>query len=85
MSSNGPYPDTIDWRTKGNYVTDVKNQVDFTSSLKMHPSPEMFHKAPVLFQGGCGSCWTFSTTGCLESVTAIAKGKLLQLVTAQSY
>ncbi len=27
MSSNGPYPDMIDWRTKGNYVTDVKNQV----------------------------------------------------------
>uniref|UniRef100_A0A3Q3FWP4 Cathepsin propeptide inhibitor domain-containing protein n=1 Tax=Labrus bergylta TaxID=56723 RepID=A0A3Q3FWP4_9LABR len=25
--SNGPYPDSIDWRKKGNYVTAVKNQV----------------------------------------------------------
>lgn len=55
-SSNKPLPDSIDWRKKGNYVTDVKNQ------------------------GNCGSCWTFSTTGCLESVIAIATGKLVPLV-----
>ncbi|KAL2088805.1 hypothetical protein ACEWY4_015704 [Coilia grayii] len=51
----GPYPDSVDWRARGNYVTPVKTQ------------------------GHCGSCWTFSTTGCLESVTAIATGKLLEL------
>lgn len=55
LSSEGPQVDSIDWRKKGNYVTDVKDQ------------------------GGCGSCWTFSTTGCLESVTAIATGKLVPL------
>ncbi|XP_032439306.1 pro-cathepsin H [Xiphophorus hellerii] len=55
FSSNGPHPDSIDWRKKGDYITPVKNQ------------------------GSCGSCWTFSTTGCLESVTAISTGKLLPL------
>ncbi|XP_014106542.1 PREDICTED: pro-cathepsin H isoform X2 [Pseudopodoces humilis] len=59
LRSSGPYPDSIDWRKKGNFVTPVKNQ------------------------GACGSCWTFSTTGCLESAIAIATGKLLSLAEQQ--
>ncbi|CAM5146070.1 unnamed protein product [Eretmochelys imbricata] len=38
---------------------------------------------PVKNQGGCGSCWTFSTTGCLESAIAIGTGKLLSLAEQQ--
>ncbi|XP_058501909.1 pro-cathepsin H [Solea solea] len=55
VRSNKPLPDSIDWRKKGNYVTDVKNQKS------------------------CGSCWAFSTTGCLESAVAISTQKLVPL------
>lgn len=127
FSSKGPLPDSIDWRKKGNYVTDVKNQVDFAciySSIKnisfgitdnskcnsrlcynqMDPKLKnntLWHVNlfsvwttilihfinPISYftffapKAACGSCWTFSTTGCLESVTAINTGKLVPLVT----
>jgi cathepsin H len=32
--------------------------------------------SPVKDQGNCGSCWTFSTTGCLESLHMIQYGTL---------
>ncbi|KAB1257091.1 Pro-cathepsin H [Camelus dromedarius] len=59
LRGTGPYPPSMDWRKKGNFVSPVKNQ------------------------GGCGSCWTFSTTGALESAVAIATGKLLSLAEQQ--
>ncbi|XP_056134676.1 pro-cathepsin H-like isoform X1 [Lampris incognitus] len=59
VSRNGLYPESVDWRKRGNFVSPVKNQ------------------------GHCGSCWTFSTTGCVESVTAIFTGKLLLLAEQQ--
>uniref|UniRef100_A0A8C5VLY4 Pro-cathepsin H n=1 Tax=Microcebus murinus TaxID=30608 RepID=A0A8C5VLY4_MICMU len=59
LRGRGPYPPSMDWRKKGNFVSPVKNQ------------------------GACGSCWTFSTTGALESAVAIATGKMLSLAEQQ--
>ncbi|KAJ6662892.1 hypothetical protein lerEdw1_011096 [Lerista edwardsae] len=64
--------------TKGNFVSGAG------------PSPSAIdwrkkgnYVTPVKNQGPCGSCWTFSTTGCLESTIAIQTGKLLNLAEQQ--
>ncbi|XP_066492376.1 pro-cathepsin H [Tiliqua scincoides] len=64
--------------TKGNFV----------SGAGLSPSTIDWRKkgnyvTPVKNQGPCGSCWTFSTTGCLESAIAIQTGKLLNLAEQQ--
>ncbi|XP_013865872.1 pro-cathepsin H [Austrofundulus limnaeus] len=60
--------------TKGNHVFGTGPHPDFVDwRVKGN------FVTPVKNQGFCGSCWTFSTTGCLESVNAIATGKLISL------
>lgn len=61
---------------------------NFASGAGLYPSAMDWRKkgnyvTPVKNQGSCGSCWTFSTTGCLESAIAIQTGKLLNLAEQQ--
>ncbi|XP_061451953.1 pro-cathepsin H isoform X2 [Rhineura floridana] len=73
------------WREPQNCSATVSNFVSRTG-----PCPNTIdwrkkgnYVTPVKNQGPCGSCWTFSTTGCLESAIAIATGKLLDLAEQQ--
>jgi cathepsin H len=40
--------------------------------------------SPVKSQGKCGSCWTFSTTGCLESHHKIKHGGAFVFLSEQN-
>lgn len=49
----------------------TETEVDWTKKEKI--------VNPVKSQGGCGSCWAFSTVGTVESRWAIFSGNLLSL------
>ncbi|XP_045889126.1 pro-cathepsin H-like isoform X1 [Micropterus dolomieu] len=58
------------------FITTVFSLVHLTPLILLEEENEF---KQWMSQGFCGSCWTFSTTGCLESVNAIATGKLIPL------
>ena len=49
---------------------DIKDEVDWVKEGKV---------SEVKNQGQCGSCWSFSTTGAIESLYAIQKGEMITL------
>jgi len=55
-------------------VEDLPSQVDWRTKNVVTPAKD---------QGGCGSCWAFSTAETLESHIAIQTGKLLKLAPQQ--
>jgi len=49
----------------------VNNNIKFTERAESWDWRKNNGVSPVKDQGECGSCWTFSTVGCLESHSMI--------------
>lgn len=88
MSS--PFADLTDEEFRNRYLMEAQHcsathgssgrlrPMDAATSAKDHPAVDWRTKGiltAVKNQGKCGSCWTFSTSGCLEAHTCMAAGK----------
>jgi C1A family cysteine protease len=62
-----------DWRSRARFAS-VKAQADLPASFDWRP-----YCTPIRNQGGCGSCWAFSTVGVLESAISIKDGAMVNL------
>ncbi|KAG7345053.1 peptidase C1A, papain family protein [Nitzschia inconspicua] len=88
---NGPFADLTDDEFEAIYLMDPQDcsATSHHRSGRLRPSDDINVDGPNLAvdwrtkgimtpikdQGHCGSCWTFSTSGCLEAHTCLAAGK----------